>query len=310
MSKRKLFDVPLIDEVEADVDVTSEDIEFFKSNMEKKKTEENQKGSTSTSSTTSSPNSVSITTVKNTSSIGTSSTTNSISFVPTTSSTSFVVPNATTTTTISTASDAPNTSSNDPRSYFQWNKKPAVPIKLMSVSPKATTTTTTSTNSKNDDALDSNKKKTDDTQKLIVNERQRQNPILKHIRHVRYDFSDKIDSDYVLSAEVSALFLSIRFHLLKPQYITGRIESWKKSKTNVIICLIDTEEYMDPLTELNKMCIDLNLTLIVTWSNQEAARYLESFRVYANKSIDTSQKDESLDSFSQVRNILPTLLIS
>jgi DNA excision repair protein ERCC-1 len=62
--------------------------------------------------------------------------------------------------------------------------------------------------------------------KIHVNERQRTNPLIsnKLIRNVEWEFAPGITPDFVLGATTCALFLSLRYHLLKPTYIIQRIE--------------------------------------------------------------------------------------
>ena len=62
--------------------------------------------------------------------------------------------------------------------------------------------------------------------KIQVHERQRKNPIIDRnmIRNVEWEFSDEITPDFMLGPTTCALFLSLRFHLLKPSYIKQRIQ--------------------------------------------------------------------------------------
>ena len=59
---------------------------------------------------------------------------------------------------------------------------------------------------------------------ILVNHRQRGNPILKAICSVPWEFSD-IQPDYVLGAKTCALFLSLRYHQLNPGYAAERVQA-------------------------------------------------------------------------------------
>lgn len=58
---------------------------------------------------------------------------------------------------------------------------------------------------------------------LLVNSKQRGNPILKFISHVPWEYED-IVPDYQMGNGVCALFLSLRYHNLNPDYIHERLK--------------------------------------------------------------------------------------
>lgn len=51
---------------------------------------------------------------------------------------------------------------------------------------------------------------------LFVHEIQRGNPVLQHIKNVRYQFTKDIIPDYVMQS-TCALFLSVRYHFRHPK---------------------------------------------------------------------------------------------
>ena len=61
------------------------------------------------------------------------------------------------------------------------------------------------------------------TNSMLVSRRQQGNPVLRAIRNVPWQFDDHIAADYVLSESCCALFLSLRYHLLHPDYLLRRI---------------------------------------------------------------------------------------
>jgi DNA repair protein Rad10 len=68
---------------------------------------------------------------------------------------------------------------------------------------------------------------------------QQGNPVLKHIRNVRWVFGD-IVPDYLLGQTTCALYLSLRYHLLHPDYLYFRIRELQKSfRLRVVLCHID-----------------------------------------------------------------------
>ena len=61
---------------------------------------------------------------------------------------------------------------------------------------------------------------------ILVSSRQRGNPILKSIRLVPWEFSDTIIPDYIVGAKAAALYLSLRYHNLNPEYIHERLKTF------------------------------------------------------------------------------------
>ncbi|MBZ3878117.1 DNA excision repair protein ERCC-1 [Sciurus carolinensis] len=63
---------------------------------------------------------------------------------------------------------------------------------------------------------------------IIVSPRQRGNPVLKFVRNVPWEFGEVVP-DYVLGQSTCALFLSLRYHNLHPDYIHERLQSLGKT---------------------------------------------------------------------------------
>lgn len=115
---------------------------------------------------------------------------------------------------------------------------------------------------------------------ILVSTRQKGNPILALIRSLPWEYSD-IPSDYVLGNTTCALFLSLKYHRLHPEYIYGRIRAMAhKYNLRILLTMVDIHNHEDSLKELSKTSLINNLTLILCWSAQEAARYLELFKSY------------------------------
>lgn len=114
---------------------------------------------------------------------------------------------------------------------------------------------------------------------LLVSTKQRGNGLLRFIRNVPYAYS-KIIPDYILGSNRCALFLSFRYHKLHPNYIHRRIAELKNDfDLRVLLCLVDVEDNASILLQLNKLCAVNSLSLLLAWSEEECARYLESFKV-------------------------------
>lgn len=124
------------------------------------------------------------------------------------------------------------------------------------------------------------------TNSLLVNPRQRGNPILKFVRNITWEFGD-IMPDYVMGQTTCALYLSLRYHQLNPNYIHNRLKQLGRSyELRVLLVQIDIKEPHHLLKELAKICILADCTLILAFSTEEAGRYLETYKVYENKPPD------------------------
>src|SRR4051794_28771245 len=74
---------------------------------------------------------------------------------------------------------------------------------------------------------------------ILVSTRQKGNPILNHVRSLPWEYSD-IQCDYVLGATTCALFLSLKYHRLHPEYIYSRIRALGKSyNLRVLLTMVD-----------------------------------------------------------------------
>jgi len=121
---------------------------------------------------------------------------------------------------------------------------------------------------------------------LVHSVRQRGNPVLKHVRNVPWEFAE-IEPDFVLGHRCCALFLSLKYHRLKPEYIIERIKQLgKKFALQIILCEIDIPEPKQALRELNRMCVWAGWTLILGWTPEEIARYMECYKSFEYKPPD------------------------
>ena len=64
---------------------------------------------------------------------------------------------------------------------------------------------------------------------ILVSTRQRGNPLLRYVKNVRWQFAENLVPDYQLGPTTVALFLSLKYHLLHPNYIHYRIRELQRS---------------------------------------------------------------------------------
>ncbi|CAG5865498.1 DNA excision repair protein ERCC-1 [Menidia menidia] len=142
---------------------------------------------------------------------------------------------------------------------------------------------------------------------IIVSPRQRGNPILKFVRSVPWEFGDVVP-DYVLGQTTCALFLSLRYHNLNPNYIHDRLKQLGNTFTlRVLLVQVDVKDPHHVLKELARICIMADCTLILAWSPEEAGRYLETYKSYEKKPADLLKEQVEKNYLSKVTDCLTTV---
>jgi len=133
---------------------------------------------------------------------------------------------------------------------------------------------------------------------ILVSPRQKGNPILNSVRSVAWEYSD-IPADYVVGATTCALFLSLKYHRLHPEYIYNRIRDLKgQYSLRILLTMVDIENHEDPLRELSKTSLVNNVTVMLCWSAPEAGRYLELFKTFEN-AAPTSIRAQQAGTYSE-----------
>ncbi|KAF9577119.1 ssDNA endonuclease and repair protein rad10 [Lunasporangiospora selenospora] len=152
---------------------------------------------------------------------------------------------------------------------------------------------------------------------VVVSSSQRDNPLIKFIRNVPYEYGE-IVPDFIVGLTSCVLFLSIRYHRLHPEYIYGRIAALGKSFVlRVLLILVDVDTHQQAIRELSKVAMTNGLTIVCAWSNEEAARYIETFKAYENRPpdsikerIDDDYLSKLTDSLTQVHSINKTDVVT
>ena len=108
--------------------------------------------------------------------------------------------------------------------------------------------------------------------KIQVSTRQKGNPVLKQIQNVGWEYAS-IKPDFILGPSACALYISLRYHLLHPEYLSRRIVEVKNGfRLTLIIAQVDLDDNEKPLLEVNTMALYNSCTLLLSWSVAEAAR--------------------------------------
>ncbi|CAI5983203.1 unnamed protein product [Closterium sp. NIES-65] len=142
---------------------------------------------------------------------------------------------------------------------------------------------------------------------VLTHIRNRGNPVLTHIRNVRWAFGE-ITPDYLLSPSSCALFLSLRYHLLHPDYLYFRIRELQKSfRLRIVLCHVDVDDVTKPLHDITKTALLNDCTLLCAWSPNECARYLETLKSYENKPANGIQERVDSDYISRLTSALTSI---
>ncbi|WUR04084.1 Ercc1-like DNA excision repair protein [Vairimorpha necatrix] len=130
---------------------------------------------------------------------------------------------------------------------------------------------------------------------IKINKKQYANNVISYLTDSSYSFIEDISTDYEINNTISVLFLSLRFHCTKPEYIYKRLNKLKPYKLSIVLLYVDSENFSSTLLELYDK---LDATIILGFSNEECARYLKGLDINQNRSINViRRKEESYETF-------------
>ncbi|UZJ51261.1 hypothetical protein CBS101457_000581 [Exobasidium rhododendri] len=142
---------------------------------------------------------------------------------------------------------------------------------------------------------------------IIVNNCQRGNPILQHIRNVGWEYGD-IVPDYQVGVANCVLFLSLRYHRLHPEYIHSRIQKMSQMYTlRILLVMCDVDQHQSAIKELTKVALINNLTMMVAWTAEEAGTYIERYKSFEHKAPDLIRERVNDDYMSHLGSALTSI---
>ena len=145
------------------------------------------------------------------------------------------------------------------------------------------------------------------TGSISVSSRQRGNPILKSIRLVPWEFSDNIIPDYVINSKSAALYLSLKYHTLNPNYVHERLKTFTGFELRILLVQVDISEPHHALKQLMRICILSELTLILAWNHDEAGKILETYKTFESKAPDMIMEKSNPDPYSKLIDALTSV---
>lgn len=126
--------------------------------------------------------------------------------------------------------------------------------------------------------------------------------MLKSVTNVPWEYDD-IVPDYQMGINSCALFLSLRYHNLNPNYIHERLKLLGKMyELRVLLVQVDIKEPHHQIKNLTRICILADMTLILAWSADEAGKIIETYKIYENKPADRIMEKSEDSTYLQVCN--------
>ena len=124
---------------------------------------------------------------------------------------------------------------------------------------------------------------------VVVNKVQTGNPVLKCLRQVTWRFGD-VEPDFVVGAAAAALYISVRYHLLHPGYLSARMmELAGKFRVRVLMVHVDVDDSQAAMLSLSKLAFAQHWSVVCGWSCTEIARFIEAYKIYENRPADLIQ---------------------
>ncbi|SGZ47625.1 CIC11C00000005761 [Sungouiella intermedia] len=121
---------------------------------------------------------------------------------------------------------------------------------------------------------------------------QKGNPLLESplMKQTPWTYNGQILSDYYINATLQVLFLSLKYHKLRPEYVWRRIEKLKGGSVTggdslvsdqalrVLLVVVDIDSPQEAIRHLLGICMKQDLSMVVAWSFEEAGNYLAYFK--------------------------------
>ncbi|KAL3081483.1 hypothetical protein niasHT_036547 [Heterodera trifolii] len=122
---------------------------------------------------------------------------------------------------------------------------------------------------------------------LKVNRRRQEgNPVLKYIRNVPYEWSSDIKCDFECSGNCGLLYLALKYHKLHCGYIETRFTDLRAYPVKVLLAYVNVEDPSFLLRDLNMFCYRMDVSLVLCYSVEEAAEFIETFKFTENRSAE------------------------
>lgn len=156
-----------------------------------------------------------------------------------------------------------------------------------------------------------------------VAQSQKGNPLLESplMKITPWSFNGQVLLDYYINATIQVLFLSLKYHKLRPEYVWRRIEKLKGGTSStdvdlndealrVLLVVVDIDSPQDALRNLLVICLKNDLTLVIAWSFEEAGNYIAYLKLNEmarSKVVSSIQGTKKGDYNSHIVDTLTTV---
>ena len=125
-------------------------------------------------------------------------------------------------------------------------------------------------------------------QAIIARFRQKDNPILACIRStlVEHVPDDQLSVDFLAGPDTAVLFISLKFQRVHQDYLARRLKSLGEWRNRILLCRVDIEQPDEALEQVTLTAFHGKLSLLLAWTDAEAAAYLETLHRYQSKGAE------------------------
>ncbi|CAE7562413.1 ERCC1 [Symbiodinium natans] len=127
---------------------------------------------------------------------------------------------------------------------------------------------------------------------IVAKSRQQKNPIINCVRSTHIDFVEdsELKPDFLAGPETAVIFISLKFQRIHQEYLKGRVQALGDFRNRVLLCRVDLEQPDESLEQVTLAAFHGKLSLLLAWTDAEAAAYLETLHRYQSKGAEALQK--------------------
>lgn len=131
--------------------------------------------------------------------------------------------------------------------------------------------------------------------------------MLDFIKDVPWEYgAGDMVADYVTGSTSCVLFLSIKYHSIKPEYIYRKIAKLQKQdfELKVLLVLIDKDNHEAAIRELTRASFRHELAVLVAWSNEDCGNYISKLKSLETATPKLIEGSKSLDYTTRLADVL------
>lgn len=127
---------------------------------------------------------------------------------------------------------------------------------------------------------------------IKVSNVQKGNKLLEYLVKTSWYFDSNMLSDYEINNTTCVLFLSLRFHICKPEYISKRLKKCMgRYKVHIVILEVDIKNYESCIEEIFDKAYAYRFTLVLSFRPEESSRYIWALDVNGSRRTGFPRKE-------------------